>query len=92
MENFQPIIKLQAKKPFAEFEGEWNADYHWTEQIGNERKGPNEFVDTRKISTMRKLVKSLHHQEPTESRRLWKEVTECRDKNIISQMFNFEKK
>lgn len=65
-----------AKKPFAEFEGEWNADYHWTEQIGNERKGPNEFVDTRKISTMRKLVKSLHHQEPTESRRLWKEVTE----------------
>lgn len=75
------------KKPFAEFEGEWNADYHWTEQTGSEgsfqKEGPNEFVDTRKIKTMKKYVKALHLQEPTESRRLWKDVTQnLRSDNI----------
>ncbi|CAG5096752.1 Oidioi.mRNA.OKI2018_I69.XSR.g14762.t1.cds [Oikopleura dioica] len=65
-----------AKKPFAEFEGEWNADFHWTENVNGEKRGPNEFVDTRKIPVSRKFVKSISQQEPTESRRLWKDVTE----------------
>jgi len=64
------------KKPFAEFEGEWNADFHWTETVNGEKCGPSEFVDTRKIPTSRKLVKTIAQQEPTESRRLWKEVTD----------------
>jgi len=61
-----------ASKPFAEFEGNWNAEYHWT----MEKEGPNEFVDTRTIDTKNKMVKVLSQQEPTESRRLWKDVTE----------------
>ena len=65
-------LKLQASKPFAEFEGNWNAEYHWT----IDKEGPNEFVDTRNISTKQKMVKVLSQQEPTESRRLWKDVTE----------------
>ena len=60
----------------AEFEGEWNADYHYTLKTGGESHGPTEFVDTRKIRTMKKYVKAIPLQEPTESRRLWKDVTE----------------
>ena len=67
-------IEFQASKPFAEFEGNWNAEYHWT----IDKEGPNEFVDTRNISTKNKMVKVLSQQEPTESRRLWKDVTEVR--------------
>ena len=62
----------EASKPFAEFEGHWNADYHWT----IEKEGPNEFVDTRKTKLKEKKVKAIHLQEPTESRRMWREVTE----------------
>jgi len=72
-----------AKKPMAEFEGEWNADYHYTLKTGGESHGPTEFVDTRKIRTMKKYVKAIPLQEPTESRRLWKDVTEnLRTENI----------
>lgn len=61
-----------ATKPFADFDGNWNAEYFWT----IDKKSPAEFVDTRTISTKNKMVKALNHQEPTESRRLWREVTE----------------
>lgn len=70
-----------ASKPFAEFEGNWNAEYHWT----IDKEGPNEFVDTRNISTKNKMVKVLSQQEPTESRRLWKDVTENLKTNDIEQ-------
>lgn len=63
---------FQATKPFADFDGNWNAEYFWT----IDKKSPAEFVDTRTISTKNKMVKALNHQEPTESRRLWREVTE----------------
>jgi hypothetical protein len=62
----------EGSKPFAEFEGHWNADYHWT----IEKEGPNEFVDTRKTKLKEKKVKAIYLQEPTESRRMWREVTE----------------
>jgi len=80
------------KKPFAEFEGEWNADYHYTEQVGSESRGPTEFVDTRKISTMKKYVKALNLQEPTESRRLWRELTEHLRNDNIEQATNAKKR
>ena len=65
-------IEFQATKPFADFDGNWNAEYFWT----IDKKSPAEFVDTRTISTKNKMVKALNQQEPTESRRLWREVTE----------------
>merc|ERR1712130_82494 len=70
----------------------YRADYHYTEQVGSESRGPNEFVDTRKISTMKKYVKALNLQEPTESRRLWRELTEHLRNDNIEQATNAKKR
>ena len=56
--------------------------------MNGEKRGPNEFVDTRKIPISRKFVKSISQQEPTESRRLWKEVTEVKNEHAVGYCLN----
>ncbi|GAB6026568.1 hypothetical protein CHUAL_012984 [Chamberlinius hualienensis] len=59
------------KKPFLNVTGEWNGVMtgKWTD-------GRSEvFVDTTRISVIKKKVCPVSEQEPNESRRLWKDVT-----------------
>ena len=58
--------------------------------MNGEKRGPNEFVDTRKIPISRKFVKSISQQEPTESRRLWKDVTEVRTESTCIEYSNIQ--
>ncbi|XP_017323624.1 oxysterol-binding protein-related protein 9 isoform X2 [Ictalurus punctatus] len=59
------------KKSFCSIEGEWNGVMYakWA-------SGENSvFIDTRKISIIKKKVRKLEDQLEYESRRLWKDVT-----------------
>lgn len=59
-------------------QGEWNGSLEFTYPSGDTR-----VVDVTRLSVTKKLVRPLHKQGPTESRRLWQHVTEAlRQKDI----------
>ncbi|XP_065197805.1 oxysterol-binding protein-related protein 9-like isoform X2 [Sycon ciliatum] len=65
------------KKPFMSLDGLWNGVVN--AKVGNQT---SVFVDTTTMTTVPKLVRELESQAPTESRRLWKEVTANLPHNI----------
>uniref|UniRef100_A0A8C6UVA1 Oxysterol-binding protein n=1 Tax=Neogobius melanostomus TaxID=47308 RepID=A0A8C6UVA1_9GOBI len=59
-------------------QGEWNGSLEFSYPSGDTR-----VVDVTRLSVTKKLVRPLHKQGPTESRRLWQHVTEAlRQKDI----------
>uniref|UniRef100_A0A8C8R906 Oxysterol-binding protein n=1 Tax=Pelusios castaneus TaxID=367368 RepID=A0A8C8R906_9SAUR len=65
------IFSPNDKKSFCSIEGEWNgvmyAKYATGESV--------DFIDTKKMPTIKKKVRKLEDQEEYESRCLWKDVT-----------------
>ncbi|XP_041134241.1 oxysterol-binding protein-related protein 9-like isoform X5 [Polyodon spathula] len=65
------IFPPNDKKAFCSIEGEWNGVMYAKWASGES----NVFVDTKKISTIKKKVRKLEDQLEYESRSLWKDVT-----------------
>uniref|UniRef100_A0A8B9PM00 Oxysterol-binding protein n=1 Tax=Apteryx owenii TaxID=8824 RepID=A0A8B9PM00_APTOW len=65
------IFSPNDKKPFCSIEGEWNGVMYAKYTTGENAV----FIDTKKVSTIKKKVRKLEDQEEYESRCLWKDVT-----------------
>uniref|UniRef100_T1IK17 Oxysterol-binding protein n=1 Tax=Strigamia maritima TaxID=126957 RepID=T1IK17_STRMM len=65
------VFQPNDKKPFLTVAGEWNGcmNAKWADGRSEE------FVDTKKLEIIKKIVRPVTSQEPMESRRLWKDVS-----------------
>ncbi|KAI0209600.1 Oxysterol-binding protein-related protein 9 [Lamellibrachia satsuma] len=74
------IFAPKQKKSFCTIKGEWNGQM--TAKFEDNPK--NElFLDTKTMPVVKKKVLPIADQDEFESRRLWKEVTQClKDKNV----------
>lgn len=81
------VFAPNEKKPFFLVEGEWNGI-----MFSKTPKGKSDcFIDTKKMSTVHKVVKKIEHQGEMESRRLWKEVTHNLKTNNIDEATKFKR-
>eukprot|EP00164_Ancoracysta_twista_P001088 GFYU01001423.1.p1 GENE.GFYU01001423.1~~GFYU01001423.1.p1 ORF type:complete len:412 (-),score=112.42 GFYU01001423.1:209-1444(-) len=75
------INTANPKKPLYTFDGHWDSVMYAYE--GGDKKKKNILVDVEELEVAKKIVKPEEEQTAFESRRLWKDVTDCLMNNDI---------